>query len=49
MRASTVLAGLVCLLAAGAIAAPAADAAIPFAACGATGFRSTPRARPGAR
>jgi pimeloyl-ACP methyl ester carboxylesterase len=39
MRASTVLAGLVCLLAAGAIAAPAADAAIPFAACGATGFQ----------
>ena len=38
MRAPYALAGLVCLLAAGAIAVPAAEAAIPFAPCGSTGF-----------
>jgi pimeloyl-ACP methyl ester carboxylesterase len=39
MRAPYVLAGLVALVTVGAIAAPAADAAIPFAPCGATGFQ----------
>src|SRR5215470_7124035 len=39
MRVPYVLAGLVALLAAGAISAPAAHAAIPFAPCSPAGFQ----------